>query len=293
MKDAQQPRGGFKAAAAGCVVILSCAVLAGSPLSAGVVMNLETTDHTGPEPGVETSQLAVDGERLKMDLESSAEDGLNHALIFRGGEQREILVVNHGRKTFQVMDRESIAALGSEMRLAMSEALRKVEALPPEQRAVVQKMLGSQLGVAGSRPAPPPSTVLRTSERETFQGLACVKYEVFLAGERIREVWVTPWSAVPGAREAMSVLRDMSGFYGELMESFERLAVTSFGGGFTLDHHPFDELQRMNGVPVVTRNYERGGLSTEIVLRSVREEELDPSDFEPPAGYRRTAMGPR
>ncbi len=282
----------FQAVVTVCAATVSWTALLGTPLSAGVLLDLETIDHSGPEPRALTSALAIDNGRLKMDLVSDAEGGLNHSMIFRSGEEREILIVNHNRKTFQAMAPEAVATLGSEMRLALSDALQEVESLPPEQRAVVMRMLDSQLGVAESRPKLPPSTVLRTSERATHQGYACIQHDVFRQGERIREVWVTPWSTVPGSREALTTLHEMSNFYGEMMATFKRLAARSFGGSLSLDPYLFEELQQIDGFPILTRNFERGSLATEIVLRSIRQQELDPSELKPPEDYRQTAIGP-
>lgn len=270
------------------VVALSVAAV---PLSAGVVLDLENIDHSGPEPRAEVSKLVVDGGRLKMDLASADPEGLDHSMIFRSGDDPEIVVVNHRQKTYQVMTRGSIAALGAEMRLAMAQALREVESLPPEQRAIVSRLLDSQLGIGQERPKPPPSTVVKTSERASHHGFECVKYDVFRGGERIREIWVAPWDDAPGSREVLAVLRDMSDFYSQLMETLEKLSVQGIGGGFGLDHHPFEELQHIDGFPVVTRSFQRGSLASEIVLRSFRQQELDAAELEPPADYRLVAMG--
>ena len=178
------------------------------------------------------------------------------------------------------------------MRVAMAEANSQIQALPPEQRAVVQRMLESQLGKARAAPKPPPSTVIGTGDRKTINQLPCERYEVYRGGELIREVWVAPWSEMSGAREAFATLNEMSDFYSGLMSSFEQLAASGFGGGFTLDQHPFDDLKHMDGFPVVTRNFINGGLANRVVLRSLATQDLDPEDFAPPEGYRQTALGP-
>ncbi|MEM7349960.1 MAG: hypothetical protein AAF657_04085 [Acidobacteriota bacterium] len=255
-------------------------------------MELETTDYGGEEPRVSSSQMAIDGQRLKMDLGRSDDGGLNHTMVFHGGEKPRIEIFNHRDKSFLVMDPESIKALGEEMQAAMAQARDQIAALPPEQQAVVRKLLDAQLQQA-KKPELPPSTVMQTSERQERQGLPCRKYDVFRDGDKIREVWVTPWGEVRGSREALAVLRDMSDFYSELMESFEKQASANFGGGFALDNHPFADLQHMEGFPVVTRNYADGSLKTEIVVKSIENQIFEPEAFLPPAGYRPTTMGPR
>lgn len=265
------------------------------PAGAGVVLNLETTHHVGPKTHLESTQMEVAGEHLKMDiaLPGREQETASSSMIFRGGEKPEIVVIRHQNRSFVILDPESIVVLGSEMRAAMSEANAQIETLPPEQRAVVRRMLEAQLGTAKDAPKPPPSTVLETSDRKTINRLPCRRYQVYRQGELIREVWAAPWSEVSGAREAFTTLHAMSDFYSGLMSSFEQLAATGFGGGFALDQHPFDDLKHMDGFPVLTRNFVNGSLATEVVLRSVEAQDLDPAGFAPPEGYRQTALAPR
>ncbi len=295
------------------VVLLLTTLLTTASASADVVLSLETTHHTESATHRESTRMEVAGRQLKMDITNpgsrSESIGLTttpglttapsltttpvHTMLFRGGDTPEIVVVRHQTKSYMVLDPNTIAALGSEMRVAMVEANAQINALPPEQRDIMRRMLDAQLGQARALTKPPPSTVLATSERKTIQGLPCRRYDVYRQGELIREVWAAPWNTTTGAREAFEALREMSDFYSGLMASFEQLAATGFGGGFTLDQHPFDDLEHMDGFPVFTRNFTRGGLTTEVALRSVEQQDLDPEGFLPPEGYRPTALPPR
>ncbi len=257
-------------------------------------MNLRTTDFSDPSSRaelshVEDSRMTVDAGRLRMDIRSEADAGLNHTLVFSGGESSSITVIDHREQSYSVIDRESIAALGNEMRILTQTTALRIQSLPPEQRVIVQKMLESQLGKARGKPPLPPGTVIRTSDRDVVSGLSCVKYEVFSDGKKRREVWVAPSSEVRGGGAALAVLREMSDFFSTLMVSFEEMAA-GLGGDFRLGRHPFEDLRRMDGFPVLSRNFAGGRVKTEIVLLSVEQQQLDPSDFEPPPGYRPAAI---
>ncbi|MEM7582147.1 MAG: hypothetical protein AAF560_02100 [Acidobacteriota bacterium] len=277
-----------------CGLLLGSALIASTPLSAGVVLKLETV-HFDARERLESTHMEVDGQQIKMDLALPGEGGQGEqsTLVFRGGETPEIVVIQHRNETFMVLDPDSVAALGSEMRVAMAEARAQIDALPPEQRAIVRRMLEAQLGSLETRPKPPPTTVFPTSFRKTLNDLPCRRYDVYRQGTLIREVWVSPWNDVTGIRQAFDTLHQMSDFYSDLMRSFDQLAATGFGGGFALDQHPFDDLQHMDGFPVLTRNFIEGALASEITLRSVSAQDLDPTRFAPPEGYRQTALPPR
>ncbi len=278
--------------ARGFVILLLGCALAASPLAAGVVMNLRTTDYAGPSPRIESSRMVIGAGALKMDLESESESVLNHTIVFRGGETPSITVIDHREKSYLIMDRESIEALGIEMQMAMQAATSRIGELPPEQRAVVQKMLEGQFGRSRSEAERAPSTVVRTSDRDMKSGLPCVKHEVFRRGEKLREVWTAPSSEVPGGEASLALLREMSDFYRAMMSSFERIAASS-GQRFRLGQHPFEDLGRMDGFPVLTYNFTRGRVETEIILLSVEERQLEPAELEPPPDYRPTALGLR
>ncbi len=254
-----------------------------------VVMRLETIDYSLSEPRVETTRMAIrPGEGaglLKMDIRSASadEEGRNHTLIFRGGEESSITVIDHRKKSFSVIDRDAIAAFSTEMQIMMQATTMRIESLPPEQRAIVQKMLESQVGKT-RQTEPVPSTVLKTHERETLSGRPSLKYEVFDRGEKLREVWVASTTTVPGGESALVLLQGMSDFYSTLMDSVDR-TVPGLGGGFRVDQNPFEDLDRMEGFPVLTRNFAEGRVKTEIVLHSAEEQSLSSAEFEPPEGY--------
>lgn len=246
-------------------------------------MHLQTTDYSRASHYVESSRMAVDAGRIKMDIKSETETGLNHSLVFRGGESSSITVIDHRTRSFSVIDHETVAVLGTEMRLAMQNTALRVESLPPEQREVVQKMLEAQLGKARSKRQRAAGTVIKTSDRESVNGLSCVKHEVFQGGVKHREVFVAASDDLPGGEPALAALREMSDFYGTLMDALEEM--TSGVGGFSLDQHPFEDLRRMDGFPALTRNFAGGRIKTEIMLLSVEEQQLSPAEFEPPEGY--------
>ncbi len=272
--------------------LLSCA-LAASPLAAGVVMNLRTTDYTGPVPRTESSRMTIGAGVLKMDLESESETGLNHTTVFRGGETPSMTIIDHREKSYLVLDQKSIETVGIEMRMAMQATNLRIGELPPEQQVVVRKMIESQLGRSQGEAAVAPSTVVKTGERDTMSGLPCAQHEVFRRGVKLREVWTAPASELPGGEGSLAMLREMSDFYRAMMSSFARIAAASLGGGLPLGRHPFEDLRHMDGFPVLTYNFAGGRVATEIALLSIEQRRLEPAELEPPADYRRTTLDPR
>lgn len=146
------------------------------------------------------------------------------------------------------------------------------------------------MGMGAMKPRSKPE-VRKTGERAEKNGYPCVKYEVFRDGRKIREIWTTDWDNVEGGDEAWEAFGAMAEFFEALLEKMPAMP----GGGDPLGgQNPYDEMNLENGFPIVTSEFgEDGSLESESSLKSARQQRLDPSAFEPPAGYKRMSMGPR
>ena len=67
-----------------------------SPLFAGVVYEIDVTDHEQSPPKSESIQAAVEGRHLKMGI-TSGEQGLEREMIYRA-DRREMVVVDHKKQ---------------------------------------------------------------------------------------------------------------------------------------------------------------------------------------------------
>ena len=83
-----------------------------------------------------------------------------------------------------------------------------------------------------------------------------------------------------GADEAMESFRNMARFTEKLFSSFQRGPMAGM-----LDN-PFRMMDRMEGIPVLTRQFEGGRPVREIALKSAARQELEDGLFEPPQGYK-------
>jgi len=254
---------------------------------AGVVFEVETTYHSG-SPGVETSEMYVDKPNLKMEI-ISRRDGTasrqQDTAIFRG-DRREMVVINHEEQYYMVMDAGVAKRVSNPMNDMMKQLEGHLEGLDPKQREMMENMLKGQGGAVGGPAKRMKNEYRQSGERATKKGYPCVKYEVLRGGEKTQELWVTDWRHIKGRAETEATFKEMAAFWEEMMDSF--------GGGFMGgdDGPEIDVFAEIGGFPVVTRDFKGGELESESVLQSVTQRDLDPADFEPPAGYKRRSMGP-
>ncbi len=260
--------------------VLFATALTISPLLAGVVYEIEVTNHDRSPPKSESIQATVEGRSLKMGIPLGGR-GSQGDMIFRG-DRREIMVVDHKKRTYLVMDAETIERLG-QVDSQIQEALKNV---PEGQRAMVEKMMRQRM--PKQPPKRPQSELRRTSERATHNGYPCVKYEVLQSGRKIRELWVTDWSNVEGGSNVAGAFEEMADFFREMMDAMPNAGGLAASG---IDQNVFEHQKELDGFPVVTRDLnDDGTLERETVLRSAKRQRIDPDAFEPPSGYKRQKM---
>jgi hypothetical protein len=261
-------------------------VLASSgPLTAGVVFEVETRDHSSSPPRTETSQVVSDGQTLAMGImpgRTNAEGGM----IYRGG-RREMVVVNHRDKSYMVLDKQTMQQLAGQMNQAMGQMQDALKNVPESQRAAMEQMMKDRMP-AQQTPQRSPDQVRRTNDRNTVFGYPAVRYEVWRDGRKVRELWVTDWRNIEGGQDVAALFVEMGGFLEEMTSSLPGGGAGSAKG---LQDSIFTVMKQVDGFPVGVRDYrEDGSLERESALRSAKNERLGRDAFEPPAGYRRQEM---
>ena len=266
--------------------IVSAAVLASTPLFAGVVFEIETKDHDSSPPRTESMAMLVDGRNLKSEPGASGKHS-RMTMIYRG-DRREMVVLDHGKKNYFVMDQQMMKKMAGQMSQAMRQMQEALKNVPAEQRAMVEKMMKQRMP-AMQPPQRPTIVVRKTADRADLHGYPCFKYEVLRGGRKINDRWVTDWANVEGGSEVADVFRDMAAFFSEMLESFSSGAGP--GLSETAGDTVFQHMNELNGFPVVTKDYrDDGSLEGEWALHSAKRRTLDPAEFEPPAGYKRRQM---
>ncbi|MCH8960343.1 MAG: hypothetical protein IH820_03250 [Bacteroidetes bacterium] len=260
----------------------------------GVVFEVETKDHEHSPPRVGSMEIMVENRNLKMDIMPSDGSGGNGVMIFRGdrGEHGEMVVVDHDRKEYYVMNDASMKAMAGQVGAVMSAVDEALKNLPKEQREAIekaQKQGAAGMGAGPMKPRTKPE-VRKTGERGAKEGYPCVKYEVFQDGKKIRDIWTTDWGNIDGGDEAEEAFKALGAFFEAFWKAMPPMpgGEEPFGG-----QNPFDEMNFENGFPVVVTGFgEDGSVEDESRLKGTQRRKLDPAAFEPPSGYKRRSTGP-
>ncbi|MEM6794352.1 MAG: hypothetical protein AAF725_10235 [Acidobacteriota bacterium] len=271
----------WKRAARAC--LLATTLWAGAAF-AGVELRSVTTDHSGAEPKTDRSvTLAVNG---NLRINALGADGTpKNSTIFRG-ELGDFLVVDYPSKSFTLMDDQAIEDLKAQLEFTMLQLDRQMAELAPEQR---QKMRDSL-----RPPEPAESKLVDTGKTAEKSGFDCRLFEVREGETVTRQIWVASWDQVEEGEQLKKSLLGFDAFTTNLSDAFKEIRSNALGGAQIFDlggTNPFDDFQRLGGLPVHTIELEGGEPTFETRIEEVIERaDLDNRSFHPPQDFKRRAL---
>lgn len=272
-------------------ILATCtlALLLAPPVTAGVVYEIETKDHRSSEVETSVAEVSIEGKNLKMTI-TAKQEGREGDAIFRG-EANEMVVVNHADQTYMVVDEATLQRVGGMANQVMAQMEEALKNVPEDRRAMVEQMMKERMGAMGAAPEKTPTELRKTGETASKNGYPCTKYEVLREGRVIRELWVTDWKNVEGGADVRDAFEGMAEFFQQLVDALPKSPGGGMLGGAGAGDPAFEHMKEIGGFPVVTRELgDDGSLEGETALRSAARRTLDPSEFEPPAGYKRQEM---
>jgi hypothetical protein len=248
-------------------------VLVTTPAAAGAIFDLVVKDAAGD--ATDRHSMIIDGSLLRMDTQLSGGEP-RVSVIFRA-DREEMLVLDHPRREAMVIDKATIEQIASQMSQARAQMEQALASVPEGQREMMEKMMASRMKGMMSEPEPP-AEVRKTSDTGTTNGYAWTRYEVLQEGSKIREFLVADRSSLDVEASTFDAFKEMAAFFESLTESL--------GAGMgPAVQNPFDEASRLDGFPVVVRDFEDGALVGATELVEVKTAPVPPSLFENP-GYK-------
>jgi hypothetical protein len=247
-----------------------------SAASAGVYMETAHKDLTDTKSAAEKHKMWFDSGNFR------AEDAEARAVqIYK---DKIIYIVEMDEKRYTTLDKESIQSLSGQIAEARKQMEARMKDMTPEQREMVEKMMGSMGGVTKEAPA---RSIKPTSRTESAAGQTCKVWEVTVGGAKEEELCVVAPGSLTGGAEMMATMKEL----GDLFRGF----MDSLGGSGSRNaiNDAWRDLQAVNGIPIITRTFENGKPSQEIRLTTVRAESVPASQFAVPAGFKQKKLDPR
>ena len=255
-------------------VLLAVWLIAATPLSAGVALDMVTKDASGLT--IEAMKVYAQSGKIRMDgVGQPAEEQMS--MIFLG---EEFLVLDHENLTYIVVDAAMIEEVGSKMEAAMQKMEAQLANMPPEQRAMVEEMMQGQMqGLMGAEPEARIPTRVDRIGAGTWESKPCTQYAVYKGTEKIQEICSASLDEIQGVGEAMKAFANMAGFMNKLSESMPEPMASAMA------ENPMELIDQIDGFPVRRVDFEHDQIISETTLEGVVEQALDESLFAVPADY--------
>jgi len=250
--------------------VFACVLLTlASAAWAGVVIEMQVKgDSATGEVGMD--RIYTQGEMLRIDPHPTGVTG-NISMIFR---DEEMWVLNHDMETCQTIDKEDLAEIGG----AMNQLQAELAKLPPEQRAMMEKMMKGKMP-AGMSGADPAARRIDVGATEKIGDYSCKLKTIYAGEEKVWEVCAA--QSVPDALgEAMGAFRALSRFTESLRD------VVQQGPLAGMIDNPLHDMNELGGFPVRTRAFGDGQMIRETTLESVARQDLADDLFSIPKDYK-------
>jgi hypothetical protein len=247
--------------------------LASGPASAGVLMEMTDRDLTDAAAKPEVQKLYFENGQFRVD---SIEDGrLDSSVLFKN---RTMYAIDHGEKQYTAMDQAAMDRAAAQLARMRKEMEAQMAAMPPEQRAMVEKMLGEQ-GLPGGQPAKQRTRTFKdTGRSDSVSGRACRVWEIAVNGVRQEELCVVAPGSLPGGDALMNAMRELA----EMSRGF----FEKVGADEDVMAEAWADLEKVKGIPILTREFEDGKAVAESRLTALREQALGAATFDVPKGFR-------
>jgi Domain of unknown function (DUF4412) len=194
---------------------------------------------------------------------------------------KELMIsVNDEKKEYSQMTFAELEAkmneVHSKLDKTVQEMQKKMADMPPEQRKIMERMMGKSLGLGSNGGK---LEVKKSGESRTISGYACTKLAVTQDDKEILVLWTTR-----DIKEFASMRND----YEQLATRMSSLMASNnrLGGGALAQAWP-EAMKAIDGFPI---QQEMGGIKT--VVTKIEKKSTPASEFEPPAGYKKVEPAP-
>ena len=183
-----------------------------------------------------------------------------------------ITMVNPGERSYTVVEPEKFCAQMSSMMGDM------MEGIPPEQRAMMEQMMGR-----GGPKRTPKVAVAKKGNGGRIAGLSTVKYSVTVDGRPYKDIWLA--TSAPIMNDVRSFIEKAEDFSTK-MESCTRMGSGPQGPDPEAAKEYKDLAEK--GWTMKELNRESGEVETEVIR--LEKKSIPASEFRVPSGYRKVEM---
>ncbi len=246
------------------------ALLALYPFCAGAGASYVVTHRSmaGPGSSVSGAQYFVQDGKVRAGGSDSPT-----VYLFRDSK---VYVIDNSSRSIQVVTSGLVGQAADKMDERASLLADSAAKLPPEKRAVIEKMAADMKALNDSRRLPVPRDYRRTDRSEAVDGRACRIWEAYEWNAKRFEFCVAPTAAVLGGLDILRGIQVLSRYW----------QGSIFGLGVKLGNGEWwNGIAELQGLPILGREFKDGTAVSQTELSSIHAGIQAESLFDLPTGY--------
>jgi len=240
---------------------------------AGVKIVSEDTDLATKK--VTTDTILLDANRMRLE----SDNGKSVVMFLTDGGRNRMVMLDKAKNQYQEIDQQTMDQMAQMMSGAAAQAsaaTAQMEAamknMPPEQRAMMEKMMKGKMPQAAAAAAPPAKTVYTAKGSGSVNGFSCTKYEGVRGAEKVADVCAGVPAQLKLSTSDMQIFEKMREFSNSLLSSLANSPVkisvptSSFEAGY-------------EGFPIQKTEFENGQATRRGELKSITRANFSDADF--------------
>jgi hypothetical protein len=222
-------------------------------------------------------EIFVNPDAMRMEMQT--DEGYMIA-IFRH-DKGVFWMINKDEGKYIEMTRYDLKQVRQQMDQMMKQMEEQLQNLPPEQRAMMEGMMKSQM------PEQPQEPVYTKVDSGLEVGeWTCDQYKGEVEGAKTSDLWTVDWTELGIQQEELAVMRTMGEFFVEIAPNEAGFLQT--GGAEPGEESP----GKYQGLPVKVVSYTEGKADFLSTMKIIEQREFSPDLFELPEGYTKEEMMP-
>jgi hypothetical protein len=260
------------------ISLIALAVLASTAVQAGTLVEIESRGELSSEGGRYRGEMLIDGNRLRMNINP------DRSVIFMGATSSMILI-NHADSWYTVLDQQAAESIAATIDPLARELREQLSSLPEDQKEWIAGMLGGVVDLS-DKPTSDSVRVVETDKTGTSAlGKQCKWLQVYRAEKLAQENCVGPTADIQGGEELGVLFKDASRFYQDV------IGQLNSSGVLPIPENMFPEMVPSGGLPMISRLFKDGKLTSETRILDSRPRKIAEQDFLPPKGYTQKEPG--
>jgi hypothetical protein len=243
------------------------------PAHAGTSYTITSTSLLPHRSSISTAQYFVQDQQVRA--------GGPDTPMFYVFKDAKVYVVDQSSKTMQVVTSALVAQAADKMDERVTSLEASAASLPPDRRAILEKMAADLKSLNDSQRLPVPREFYVTDRSQSVDGHACRIWEAFEWKAKRFEFCVAPKSEVPGSADILGGMQLLSSYW---QGSIFALGVKLGNAGW------WDAIANLKGLPILVREFKDGSAVSETTLTAVRSGVSGGPLFDLPTDYARTEV---